>query len=1159
MTRPTQARSSGLSEIAYHDYLLLLVQMDSEWSRRCRREDDYPPPDNHVQFRDNCIFFGEGINANYSEWHRANEDGADPKKGFLDRYLYNPISYLPFGHADDACVVLLDDQSPAHRLTMRMNRRIEDVSLAYCLRMRELVATVLNQDEDPERRRRLETLADTVFCEPHKLFDTHLGPRPVTSREEVGKLLGQTKWVEHEIQSDCPFLVFTRFRMDGIASVTHFLLAQQAIYKAMVTSVLTTIDRLETLAQDCSDDYLKLQDIANTRCCLIDLKEAEEIGTAVFCSNFTVAMSIVAELRKLTYHDAFCHEALLRRRLEEDETLQLVVRKAIDRPDAEPQACVKQIELNHLFRWTTSSILVSPRMIRDGSHDQECSGKASGEIRVQVAAGHRERARDGVISQVGGLEQKLDGDWDSFPVGEDDLVVPIVGDTATAPDANRRWVPIGDVLKCWRECTARSIAECQSDDRFTGRHFVEMRVDVEVPVPQLPPEVKRENGPPKGFESEPEHYAVLVDVLIRVQEKLCPPLHPDAAATAESVDKLPLNTPDLYHWQRRVGLPVKLRQTIESLYQMFFAVLADSYRFDLVLDLYDVLASLHRLITHTLADEIRLKDNTGIGGESCQASSLPILDVHCVRQIELLVSAIENALQHRIAKVFPVGNPLDMAIDFRGGLNQMILAAGAPMLCSVGLFRRCIVEPELEQLLDYGTDSKWLPRPRTTVGVVSRISLLSGMACQPLQMELLTGPYPRLAHYEVDVPHVLDIPSYADYFHEAGHLVFDSLFREKVPIGFRGTPVEPRWADLGPLWKMRVSQREDDRDEFCAKRLLLGEIFALLFGHVFVFGSDRDTALRYHAMAFCRSLDSVGWDPGYEATGSLADGGNGSTAWRESVIQADTIDRFIDVAIRLAVVQMLLPEATITTVDRGWFDNAPPLPTAEDAAEDFFNILQEVKRYHASFETTWRDTALGDEFEDIAVKKFRVVYNGLQQYLRWVFETVAEIYRRDFDRSNLPAGDNGWQEIEDAIMRGFQEGRPLLRCLLPSGEPRKGSPNVESWREPRDTAVDARVLIGRILCHYLRQLPRSKDERVVLHRNSPEGSVAYPSIRDDKDQRKWSEFQIDPGSAPLFCPVPERRRDRTREQIVIRKTLRGIAATFHGRRLFRLVYDTLSD
>ena len=44
------------------------------------------------------------------------------------------------------------------------------------------------------------------------------------------------------------------------------------------------------------------------------------------------------------------------------------------------------------------------------------------------------------------------------------------------------------------------------------------------------------------------------------------------------------------------------------------------------------------------------------------------------RAIVTAVSAMENALQHRIAKVFTTSSPLDMAIDFRGGLNQVILA-----------------------------------------------------------------------------------------------------------------------------------------------------------------------------------------------------------------------------------------------------------------------------------------------------------------------------------------------------------------------------------------------------------------------------------------------------------------------------------------------------
>jgi len=474
MTQIPSVHNPALSEIAYHDYLLLLVQMNSEWSRRCKQEDEFPPAENHVQFRKNSIFFGEGINAAYSAWHRANHQGANPTEGFLDGYLYNTMSYLPLEHADDACLVLLDDQSPAHHLTMRINRRIEDVSLAYCPRMGDLATTVVNRQKNPEQKASLKRIADTLFCEPHDVFDVRRGPRQTTHQEDIGKNVGQDRWVEHDIQSECPFLVFTEYRMDGIASVTQFLLAQQAIYKTMVTCILNAIDRLETLAGCCSTDYLDLRDITKTRCCLIDLQGAQEIGSMLFCNNLTVAMSIVAELRKLTYHDTFNEEPLFRSRLEGDETLQLVVRKATGKSDLQPESCVEKIELNHLFRWTTSSILVSPSMIakdRPGSCSNKCNGKASGEIRVQIAAGHHELVRRDVTSKVEGLEEELDSQWYAFPVGEDDLIIPIVGKDRKDSITSRRWVSIGEVLRCWRECTVRGITECRTNERLYGTPF----------------------------------------------------------------------------------------------------------------------------------------------------------------------------------------------------------------------------------------------------------------------------------------------------------------------------------------------------------------------------------------------------------------------------------------------------------------------------------------------------------------------------------------------------------------------------------------------------------------------------------------------------------------------------------------------------------------
>jgi len=171
LNRITASRS--LSDIAYHGYLLLIAKMDSEWGRRCKQGRNYPPTENHRQMRRNCLAYGQGINENYERWRKGNDDTSPPV--YLKPYLYNPMSYFPIGHADDACLVLTDDDPPAHHLTMRISRKIEDIWLADCPRMDDLVRAAGMDEADTPR----------LFWEPHELFDPEHGPGLSSGRTAI--------------------------------------------------------------------------------------------------------------------------------------------------------------------------------------------------------------------------------------------------------------------------------------------------------------------------------------------------------------------------------------------------------------------------------------------------------------------------------------------------------------------------------------------------------------------------------------------------------------------------------------------------------------------------------------------------------------------------------------------------------------------------------------------------------------------------------------------------------------------------------------------------------------------------------------------------------------------------------------------------------------
>lgn len=1114
-----------LAEIGYHDLLALMVSLDSEWSRQCRSPGDFPPHENHVQFRRNCHRFADEINDSYDDWHKANDPSSTPKD-WVDRHLYNPLSYFPLGHADDGFLVLIDDLAPAHDLTVRIRRRIEDVALGYCLKMEDLKSTATWTRRGRHGMRALAEHPEAgVLCDLEQRFDTEHGPVPPSERKARSRDVS-SPWTCHATHRQFPFLVFTRFHMDGIGAVTQYLLAQQALYKAMGLSVCNTLGELRRIQQSSrSPDTLVLssRDLEDTKVSFLDLAGTEETGALFFCRNLSVAMSMVSQIRKLTYADAFQQEQELQRQIEKDDCYRLVVKQwqrlpqsGRERQRPEPSSAIDHIQGTHLFRWSNSSVFVSPCALLDKRARDECGGAIYGEVVCQLSPGHHKRMRQ-VFHGISSPKRVRDPGWDLFPVGDYDLagviggepIVPTGRGESGSGNEVRPLVRSADLLRYWLEVTRQDI-KAGKGRRFLGRNCVEMSLRLEVPIPFL------DNDSQKNW-----HCSVLMEVLTAVQAKL---VQDPAGGNANSRRFIPMSMSALRHVRGRWKLPRHLRQTIETLYQVFYAMLADSYRFDLVLDLYDVFATLHRLITSTLcnADE----------SAGDPDPELRVCDSDRVGRIELLVSAIENALSHRMAKVFANSSPLDMAVDFRGGMNQMILGAAAPMICSLGLFRKCVVEPSLRK--QFGDDERELLRhhPQSHVGVVSRISLMSGMQSCPLDLDYRSADDLHLAHYEADVPHILHIPRYVDYFHETGHMVFRSIVQLDSDSEFRTDTLDP------------LRREGHDARVIAGITHRLSEIFALLFGQVFVFGTDRETAFTHHLVAFCQSLDSVGRDQVSSLAPELESAQVGTL---------DGIHRFAEILFRLAAVKILLPPDHGDISIGDWIREPSPLPSLEDAETDFARLLTRAIPYHPSFETQWQGTELETTMREHGLRVFREGYQSLRPYLAWVRHVVATVYKRYLREARLPAGSEV-DDIKAALRVSFDRGYPILRCMIPAASP-PGTVSQRVWREPRDSFLDPLFLISQLLAKHIGDMQAPHGKHMIRRRKFQDARTAQTAREENSS---WHEYLIDQGSAALFCPVPTTRRKRTLQQIVIRKALRDVAATFHGRRLFRVIYDTLA-
>ena len=212
-----------------------------------------------------------------------------------------------------------------------------------------------------------------------------------------------------------------------------------------------------------------------------------------------------------------------------------------------------------------------------------------------------------------------------------------------------------------------------------------------------------------------------------------------------------LATTNIYNEARAYGLPQTLIRTLEFVYHNFTTLLANPLAFDSVLDLYDVFASFHRVLTRELPRVFKESDEKP-------------LDKDRVELIARLIDAVHRSLGHRLYRLFPENSNRDMDIDFRGGLNALVYCADGILKLGVGVLRHHLLKEAVHD--------------RARVGVVTRIGFRQGIYAIALRLQVESKA--RLGIVDTDVPHLYHLPSYVDFLHEAFHMVYDAA-RDPYP------------------------------------------------------------------------------------------------------------------------------------------------------------------------------------------------------------------------------------------------------------------------------------------------------------------------------------------------------------------------------------------
>jgi hypothetical protein len=1093
------------AEITYQDHLAMLVTVEP---RRPRASTPvagvgcFPSTENHRDFAINCYRFGSHVVRNCERFHRANSSTRpDP----LSEHLFNPVHFYGLCGLDDLILVLVDDLDAVQQVLTEATGKLGDVSVGFCPTLESFWSggtagplCEVKELIDPDRRRWNDK---------------------TPMREMAAQLRLETP-VPHRKQLEKPLLVFTKYKMYGLASIGQGLLVQQAMFKAMAKKVDETVRMLRGSSLRPIIEPAHLDAVS---CSFLDLTGAEEIGTLIMTRNYSVAMSLVLGMKSLTFEDLFGVEPTLRDLLTDCPVHRTIITQLMG--TAAGTNVAKLLRSSHIFQWTHSSLAVSPHLLLNGDFAR-CDGYVEAATQLQVAPGHHASAEETVrpitpaASDLQSLEQVRQRGYHGFLVGSSDLILfhgldvdsvdpasdsPATDEEQAGARARRCHLPLLPTQTFIKGVKSNFERIDQRPHPNYGSDVYGASNVVVIPVPRITiTTLDGYDDAISGAVRSHDHFAPLFHLLPTLSNRLCEPLERLGDKPAPRSGRLSMQR--LTKQMADAGVPISLRRSIRYIYRSFATTLSDPCMFDVVLDLYDTFATLHAVLTEHLPEL----------GHWVQKFSPGISHVLCedrTGQLSRLVEAMQNALLHRTAKSYPDIAFWDMAREFRGGLNQIVLAADAPIKCGLGVARL------------YATSDDVSERTIDRLGVFAKIGPIPGVSCHSLNLG--TEDKARLAFFTVDIPHVVHVASYYDFAHEGCHLVFYAMAE--------AAPGEPFFSVDDPYISEWIS-----------------ETFSTLLGQVLVFGTDVKAALFNCVASYSRSIASVGQS------------------------EVDAVVRFTELLIKCFLVfdpfygrrdetpggdQDILNDIPILDdlLLRDWADLHENME-AEAAWSRFEAMVKLAGPLFCEYKAHW-ESRTSDAVWNYTKKQFLNVYGRILPFMPELWRKVREVWVRYRRYEVFPDGENGRPSIEQVVQeidRGLEEGRPFLRGCYRTDEPRL-RPDGSEFSD-QDRYLSRPFLVFAILRRYIRTITRAMDNGRHLRLHLGRDQDGLPMYgRPAATEPPWFEFQCETGRTPMYSASPRARAQRLRKQIAAIKTFWDVSSNLRARRLYWMFEDNFGE
>jgi hypothetical protein len=999
-------------------------------------------------------------------------------------------------------VLHVDDFDAVQTVVETYPKTVEELTVAFCPKPSQFTQSLLSKDR-------------SLFVEPHVWFN------PARARIQ---------------RTRCPLMHFARLKLQGIVTLGRALPMLEVVLSTLVRRM---VEAMAVLREGLADvgDLITAEDLDSLKVCLLDLQEEEEIGILFFTSNLSVPMSILSHLQSTTIDQILEKRLAWRAHLEETDHYRAVAQYELN---GDGKALFEHLKDSHILRWSRSTVGYSSRLREDAPSWKHIRGFCHPQVAMNHPPGHQNNLEELLAKALKQVCESSDaaarkpktGLARLHVAGTTDALLPLTeayhANARRAESAKQKLIPVSCLISAWQRVAEALENHHQREFSGTGRHLSGWATTLAVPVPIL-----RYRDGADFFHPlvKDTHHATLKTIL----EKIKAAVFPTARGSDPSKGRRQ-KYGNIHHqgWQfcldelrmktRMAGLPVETRRSLIVLYENFSSILGSPLLFDIVLDFYDVMATLYVILT-----DLPKRDdpNQHPADYTCRMAADE------VEGLNAIIEAIDSALELRQRRLYPENRIRDWALDFRSNILQIILSAEAALKCGVGVVRKFVFLNE-EIIPD--------------LGVIHQVAFSSNITVPDNKFgrNPWRTPRRRLAQFRSGVAHLTSLSGFCDFFHESFHLAADEMVKEALSQAIDTQMKNPILAH-GPL------DSAIEMNPAIMKPLLLErheEIFVHLCMVFFVYDGDWELALRCHAVDYSTNVESAFND-------------------REEALEAFAI-HFAPLMLACMVTKLANQKAAghqpWQSVDLDMDD----WPTIADASGFFTQALKIVRPYLADYDWIMRVNTAGRPRRSTLtfLKRFLLQsYFGVHEnlvllwdqsralfstYVTYVCEEIrggkaGQLKKREIASSaDLSLFAQIGAAVDDRIKVGL-EGQ----CRPPTGI-ECSIPGLRTL--PPGYCIDAAVMATRtLLCHIRKTFPDTTAAQEVIQTRFLRRCIKKEGHIKWTHGKRPTDMLIDRTATALFCCPSKRRRERTAMRIAMFKTFWDISSRNRGRRLRTLM------